>query len=545
MNGSAAARGSASARSDCTVVRRGAGLRRAVRRGRRGHRRHDGQRRRRDDDRVSALAAGRNVVPGVDDALFDEAVQTGRLRFSTDPAVVAEAARRADLRADPGRRPPTRPVLRRGRRPRRRRRTCGRAPSSCWSPRPTPARPSRSCARCSRPHGLARRHRLRARLLARADRPGQPEVRPAQHAARSSAASTTDSTELAARLLPPRSSTRSRSSSCCRAAEMAKLLENTFRMVNIALVNELATLCADAGHRRLGGHPGRGHQAVRVHAVLPRPRRRRPLHPARPDLPRLAVPPGHRSAVPAGRDSPRTSTPRCRPTSRRGSSTPSTTGGVTITRRPRARPRRDLQAQRRRRARVGRRSRCSRTCDGAGPRSASTTRSSPRSSEHGLDLTSAVLDRRAYSGSVDCVALLTPHDAVRPATTCVKRAPLVFDARNALASVAPTTGGDAVTRRTRSRRRLPALRPASWSRATGGSLLAARPRRRQQPARAGRLRSGALARCWRPPRSADECAASLAADYGIEPGRPSGPRSSRSSTSSPCEVRSRCSRTAA
>ena len=32
-----------------------------------------------------------------------------------------------------------------------------------------------------------------------------------------------------------------------RTAEMAKLLENTFRMVNIALVNELAVLCADQG----------------------------------------------------------------------------------------------------------------------------------------------------------------------------------------------------------------------------------------------------------------------------------------------------------
>jgi UDP-N-acetyl-D-glucosamine dehydrogenase len=31
----------------------------------------------------------------------------------------------------------------------------------------------------------------------------------------------------------------------CRAAEMAKLLENTYRMVNIALVNELATLCTE------------------------------------------------------------------------------------------------------------------------------------------------------------------------------------------------------------------------------------------------------------------------------------------------------------
>jgi UDP-N-acetyl-D-glucosamine dehydrogenase len=35
--------------------------------------------------------------------------------------------------------------------------------------------------------------------------------------------------------------------SSCRTAEMAKLLENTFRMVNIALVNELATLCAEQG----------------------------------------------------------------------------------------------------------------------------------------------------------------------------------------------------------------------------------------------------------------------------------------------------------
>jgi UDP-N-acetyl-D-glucosamine dehydrogenase len=35
--------------------------------------------------------------------------------------------------------------------------------------------------------------------------------------------------------------------SSARTAEMAKLLENTFRMVNIALVNELAVLCAEQG----------------------------------------------------------------------------------------------------------------------------------------------------------------------------------------------------------------------------------------------------------------------------------------------------------
>jgi UDP-N-acetyl-D-glucosamine dehydrogenase len=35
--------------------------------------------------------------------------------------------------------------------------------------------------------------------------------------------------------------------SSCRAAELAKLLENTFRHVNIALVNEMATLCHEMG----------------------------------------------------------------------------------------------------------------------------------------------------------------------------------------------------------------------------------------------------------------------------------------------------------
>ena len=40
---------------------------------------------------------------------------------------------------------------------------------------------------------------------------------------------------------------RGRTVSSARAAELAKLLENTFRMVNIALVNELAMLCAEQG----------------------------------------------------------------------------------------------------------------------------------------------------------------------------------------------------------------------------------------------------------------------------------------------------------
>ena len=42
--------------------------------------------------------------------------------------------------------------------------------------------------------------------------------------------------------------------SSCRVAEAAKLLENIFRSVNIALVNELKMVYAAHGDRHLGGH---------------------------------------------------------------------------------------------------------------------------------------------------------------------------------------------------------------------------------------------------------------------------------------------------
>ena len=66
---------------------------------------------------------------------------------------------------------------------------------------------------------------------------------------------------------------------------MAKLLENIFRAVNIALVNELKMVCDRDGHRRLGGDRRRRDQAVRLHAVLSGPGPRRPLHPDRSVLP--------------------------------------------------------------------------------------------------------------------------------------------------------------------------------------------------------------------------------------------------------------------
>jgi UDP-N-acetyl-D-glucosamine dehydrogenase len=73
--------------------------------------------------------------------------------------------------------------------------------------------------------------------------------------------------------------------SSCRAAEATKLLENTFRGVNIALVNELKIV-----YGRLGSHQRREDQAVRLHAVLSRPRSRRSLYSHRSVLPDVEGP---------------------------------------------------------------------------------------------------------------------------------------------------------------------------------------------------------------------------------------------------------------
>ena len=65
---------------------------------------------------------------------------------------------------------------------------------------------------------------------------------------------------------------RSRVVSSPDAPRRAKLLENIFRAVNIALVNELKLVCDAHGHRRLGGDRRGEDQAVRLHAVLSRAR---------------------------------------------------------------------------------------------------------------------------------------------------------------------------------------------------------------------------------------------------------------------------------
>lgn len=197
-----------------------------------------------DADRVGALTAGRNVVPGVPDDLFALAFETGRLHFTTGFDRVREAdvvvicvptpihEHRPDLRAveragqEVGSRlhrgqlvvlesttyPGTtedvlRPLLERGRL------RAGRDFLLAFSPERID------------PGNLKYGLRNTPRVVGGVDE-----------------ASTTAAAAFY-RLLVDDVTTLS----SCRAAELAKLLENTFRMVNIALVNELAVQCHAQG----------------------------------------------------------------------------------------------------------------------------------------------------------------------------------------------------------------------------------------------------------------------------------------------------------
>jgi UDP-N-acetyl-D-glucosamine dehydrogenase len=194
------------------------------------------------EDRIGGLAAGRNVVPGVDSGLFAAATDTGRLRFGTDPSALAECRvlvicvptpvveHRPDLRFIESAGRTVAAHLQRG--------SLVVLESTTF-----PGTTEQLLRPLLEAGGLkAGRDFLLAYSPERID-PGNvkyglrntPRVVGGMDAASSELAGLfysqlVDDVEVL---------------SSCRAAEMAKLLENTFRMVNIALVNELATLCAD------------------------------------------------------------------------------------------------------------------------------------------------------------------------------------------------------------------------------------------------------------------------------------------------------------
>jgi UDP-N-acetyl-D-glucosamine dehydrogenase len=66
--------------------------------------------------------------------------------------------------------------------------------------------------------------------------------------------------------------------SSTETAELVKLLENTFRSVNIAMANQMAIICNKARRQRVGGHRCSGEEAVRLHEVHARSGHRWALH---------------------------------------------------------------------------------------------------------------------------------------------------------------------------------------------------------------------------------------------------------------------------
>ena len=195
-----------------------------------------------DPDRVAELAAGRNVVPGVPDVAFSLAVDTGRLEFTTDMSVVASAdvvlicvptpviEMRPDISAIEGAAAAVAQHLRRG--------TLVVLESTTY-----PGTTDVVVRPLLEAHGLrCGRDFLLAFSPERID-PGN-EKYGLQNTPRIVGGNTTEATDAAATFYAQLVDDVV-SVSSCRSAEMAKLLENTFRMVNIALVNELAMLCAE------------------------------------------------------------------------------------------------------------------------------------------------------------------------------------------------------------------------------------------------------------------------------------------------------------
>jgi UDP-N-acetyl-D-glucosamine dehydrogenase len=197
-----------------------------------------------DAGRVESLAAGRQVVPGVDDRVFTEAVATGRLSFTTDPDAAAHADvvlicvptplldHRPDLTAIESAGERIAPHLRAG--------SLVVLESTTY-----PGTTEQVLGPLLEAHGLqAGVDFLLAYSPERID-PGNEKFGLA-NVPRVVGGMSPVATDLAAAFYG-KLVNQVHPVSSCRAAELAKLLENTFRMVNIALVNELAQLCAEQG----------------------------------------------------------------------------------------------------------------------------------------------------------------------------------------------------------------------------------------------------------------------------------------------------------
>ncbi|MGH8883793.1 MAG: nucleotide sugar dehydrogenase [Egibacteraceae bacterium] len=194
-----------------------------------------------DDERVQALARGRLVVPGVDESVFAQAYDSRRIRFTTCPAAsdvtlicvpTPVLEHRPDLSAVEAAGRAVAPHLRPG--------DLVILESTTY-----PGTTEQVLLPLLESSGLrAGTDFLLAYSPERID-PGNPKFGLA-NTPRVVGGATREATEAAAAFYAQLVDEVMTVSSC-RAAEMAKLLENTFRMVNIALVNELAVLCREQG----------------------------------------------------------------------------------------------------------------------------------------------------------------------------------------------------------------------------------------------------------------------------------------------------------
>jgi UDP-N-acetyl-D-glucosamine dehydrogenase len=197
-----------------------------------------------NEARIASLAAGDNVVAGVGDSTFELALETGNLHFGTDWSVISQAdvvlicvptpvtEHRPDVTAIEAAGRSLGPLL----------------PPDCLVILESTTYPG-TTEQVLLPllEVDARRAGRDFEVAYSPERidPGNPKYG-LRNTPRVVGGHTAAATELAT-LFYAQLVDEVMPLSSCRAAELAKLLENTFRMVNIALVNELAQLCSDQG----------------------------------------------------------------------------------------------------------------------------------------------------------------------------------------------------------------------------------------------------------------------------------------------------------
>ena len=212
------------------------------------------------------------------------ALATGRYRAGHRPADLRRLRRRGHHRADAAARGHPRPHLHRGRRPRTLAALpAARAPASILESTTYPGT-TEELVGAAPGGGLRpdRRRRLPPRLQPRADRPGQPRPGAWSTRPRSSPASTRPRWRAVAGVLRPARRARPCRSPAPKEAELTKLLENTFRHVNIALVNELAMFAHDLGIDVWEAIDAASTKPFGFMRFTPGPGRRRPLPADRP-----------------------------------------------------------------------------------------------------------------------------------------------------------------------------------------------------------------------------------------------------------------------